>query len=57
MRIEEQADTVTFTCESPNQEKVSNFKIKLTELAQVVSCLSSQFGLYHNLFDLIKLLG
>ena len=36
MRIEDQADSVTFTCKSPNQEKVSDYKIKLTELAQVV---------------------
>ena len=35
MKAQDQADTVTFMFESPNQEKVSDYEMKLMNLDQV----------------------
>ena len=37
VKAQDQADTVTFMFESPNQEKVSDYEMKLMNLDQVAS--------------------
>ena len=42
VKAQDQADTVTFMFESPNQEKVSDYEMKLMNLDQVASRVNFQ---------------
>ena len=44
MKAQDQADTVTFMFESPNQEKVSDYEMKLMNLDQVNFLIGSHLS-------------
>ena len=43
VKAQDQADTVTFMFESPNQEKVSDYEMKLMNLDQVEKTFASLY--------------